>query len=184
MFKKRKVIFLDRDGVINRDLNSYVTSWDKFEFLPGSLEALNKLTQNGYSIVIISNQAGISRGDYTVEKLKIIDEKMLKTIEKRTGHRPYTYYCTHTDEDNCDCRKPKTGLFKQAERKIGRVDYKKTFFIGDQKRDIETALNLGAKSILVLSGKTGSTELVDWVIKPDFIKDNLLDAAGWIISES
>ena len=178
-----KVIFTDRDGVINKDLNSYVTSWDKFFFLEGSLDALKKLTEAGYEIVIISNQAGVSRGDYTVEELNVINENMMREIKKSTGRRPAAHYCIHTDDDNCDCRKPKTGLFRQAQQKFGDIDYGNTYFIGDQRRDIETAKNLGAKSILVLSGKTRQEDLKDWDTKPDYIKKDLLEAVTWLIKE-
>lgn len=179
-----KIIFIDRDGVINRDLHAYVTSWDRFQFLEGSLEALKRLADNGYEIVIISNQAGVSKGDYTVEELNVINENMLKEIEKVTGKRPTVYYCIHTDEDNCNCRKPKLGLFQQAEDKLGRIDYKNTYFIGDQQRDIETAKNLGAKSILVLSGRSDSEQLKDWELKPDYVKKNLLEAVNWLLGEA
>lgn len=176
-----KIIFLDRDGVINKDLNSYVTSWEKFVFLDGSLEAIRKLVKNGYEVVIVSNQAGVSRGDYTLKELNVINDKMLKEIERASGKRPKVYYCIHTDEDNCDCRKPNVGLFKKAESALGEIDYKNTYFIGDQERDIQTARNLGAKSILVLSGKTPPDEVKNLGFKPDYIKDNLLDAVNWIL---
>ncbi|PIU41102.1 MAG: hypothetical protein COS99_07130 [Candidatus Omnitrophica bacterium CG07_land_8_20_14_0_80_42_15] len=176
-----KIIFLDRDGVINKDLNSYVTDWDKFQFLEGSLEALKRLFDAGYEIVIASNQAGVSRGDYTVEELNYINENMLRQIEKTAGKRPSVYYCMHTDEDNCACRKPKLGLFKQAEGKFGKIDYKNTYFIGDQERDMETAKNLGARSIFVLSGKNDLESVKSWSFKPDYIKNSFLDAVNFIL---
>ena len=179
-----KIIFIDRDGVVNKDLYSYVTNWTDFDFLNGSLKALKKLTDNGYEIVIISNQGGVSRGDYTIKELNVINKNMLEEIEKVAKKRPSTYYCIHRDEDNCDCRKPKTGLFKQAESKFGKIDYKNTYFIGDQERDIEAAKNIRAKSILVLSGRTEAPDLEGWKIRPDFIKKDLLDAANWLIEGS
>ena len=180
---RMKIVFIDRDGVINRDLHSYVASWGSFEFLEDSLEALRRLTGKGYEIVIVSNQAGIARGDYTVEDLNVINENMLREIEKFTSKRPSAYYCIHRDEDGCDCRKPKTGLFKQAESRFGKIDYKNTYFIGDQARDIEAAGNLGAKSILVLSGRSSLEQVKEWGFKPDYIKENLLDAVNFILSE-
>ena len=179
----KKVIFLDRDGVINRDLNSYVTSWEKFEFLEGSLEAIKKLADAGYDVIIVSNQAGVSRGDYTVDELNSINEKMLDAIERAAGRRPTAYYCIHTDEYNCDCRKPRTGLFRQAESAFGKIDFKSTYFIGDQERDIETAKNLGAHALLVLSGKTKGDEVRAWKHRPDAIRENLLDAVNWIFKK-
>lgn len=176
-----KIIFIDRDGVINEELNSYVTSWDKFQFLDGALQALKKLTDENYHIVIISNQAGVAKGEYTVEELNVINENMLKEIERATKKRPATYYCIHKDEDDCSCRKPKIGLFKQAEEEFGKIDYANTYFIGDQQRDIETAKNLGLKSILVLSGRADLEQIKDWTIKPDYIKRDLLDAVNWLL---
>jgi len=176
-----KVIFLDRDGVINRDLNSYVTEWDRFEFLEGSLLAMKKLTDAGYKIVITSNQAGIARGDYTTKELEVINENMMKEIGRVALKRPMAYYCIHIDEDNCNCRKPKPGMFKEAEKKLGKIDYNATYFIGDQQRDMETAKNLGLRSILVLSGKSNSDQVKEWKFKPDYIKKNLLEAVEWIL---
>jgi histidinol-phosphate phosphatase family protein len=177
-----KIVFLDRDGVINRDLNSYVTSWDRFEFLPGVFEGLKKLFDSGYEVAIISNQAGVSRGDYTEEGLLEINEAMMREIERSCGKRALAFYCTHQDSDNCDCRKPKTGLFRKAEDVFGKIDFSKAYFVGDQERDMEAAFNIGAKSIFVQSGKNTIENVRRWSRRPDFIRKGLNDAADLIIS--
>ncbi len=178
-----KVIFLDRDGVINRDKENYVRSWAEFDFLPNVFIALRKLTKLGYKIIIISNQAGIAKGLYTQESLAEMTEKMLERIRRNSAYIHSVHYCQHCDEDNCVCRKPKTGLFKQA--LLGKsVDLNETFFIGDSQRDIEAGKNLGCKTILVLSGHTKTEQEVgDFKFRPDFIAVDLLDAVESVLEK-
>ena len=180
-----KLIFLDRDGVINKDPawvgKDYVINWEEFEFLPGALEAIKRLTEEGYKIAIISNQAGVGRGIYTKAKLDEITEKMLRHIESKEGKIHSVQYCIHTRDDNCDCRKPKGGLFKKAAQGLG-VDFGKAYFIGDSQSDIEAGRNIGCRTILVLSGKTkDKKETTDWPVKPDFVAKDLAEAVKEII---
>jgi D-glycero-D-manno-heptose 1,7-bisphosphate phosphatase len=174
-----KIIFLDRDGVINRDpgFGGYVTSWDKFEFLPGSLEALKQLHLADFEVIVISNQAGVSKGLYTMDDLEDITNNMLETVKKTGGQIRSVFYCPHQDEDNCSCRKPKAGLFSQA-TKGQEIDFSQTFFVGDNRRDVLAAKAIGAKSIFVLSG---NTKLENLDVKPNFIASNLLDAVNKIV---
>ncbi|MCG2711864.1 MAG: D-glycero-beta-D-manno-heptose 1,7-bisphosphate 7-phosphatase [Candidatus Omnitrophica bacterium] len=178
-----KVIFLDRDGVINRDRSDYVRSWTEFDFLPNVFTALRRLTELGYKIIIISNQAGIAKGLYTEASLAEMTEKMLERIRRNSASIHAVHYCNHRDEDNCSCRKPKTGLFKQA--LLGKsVDLKETFYIGDSQRDIETGLNLGCKTILVLSGQTKTEQdVANFKFRPDFVAVDLLDAVESVIEK-
>lgn len=179
-----KIIFLDRDGVINRDpMNlacGYVTKWKEFKFLPGAKQAIRKLTKAGYAIYIISNQAGIAKGYFTLKALRDITKKMLKEVERAGGKIAGVFYCPHKDVDNCDCRKPKTGLFRKALQRR-KVDLKDTFFIGDKIADIQAGHAAGCKTILVLSGKARLRDKGEWKAKPDFIKRNLLCAVNWIL---
>lgn len=177
-----KFVFIDRDGVINRDPQEklYVTSWADFHFLPGSVEALKKLTERGYKIAIISNQAGVSKGIYTMEKLNEITQNMLKELNSGGASIYSVQYCIHRDTDNCDCRKPRIGLFKKAAEGIN-VNFGNTYFVGDTKSDIEAGKAIGCKTILVLSGKTkNAKEANDWPSKPDFIVKNLQAAVSII----
>jgi len=179
-----KVIFLDRDGVINRDReNEYVTSWSEFTFLPNVFKALRELRSLGYKAIIISNQAGIGKGLYTEERLSEITAKMIERIERNGGRIYSIHYCPHRDEDNCICRKPKTGLFKQA--LVGKaVDLRQTYIVGDTERDIEAGTRLGCKTILVLCGKTKKAEETrNFKWRPDFIADDLLDAVRNVIAK-
>ncbi|MBN1353057.1 MAG: HAD-IIIA family hydrolase [Candidatus Omnitrophica bacterium] len=186
MSDDKKVIFIDRDGVVNEDPggwteHGYVTKWEDFHFLPGSKEALRKLNENGYDIVIISNQAGVGKGYYTEEDLESITRNMLDAISESGGRVKGVYYCVHKADDNCDCRKPGTGLFRRAETELGIESYGR-YFVGDGKMDVEAASQAGLKSVLVLSGKTKLADVRTWDIQPDFIFDNLYASVNFIIN--
>ena len=153
--KPKKVIFLDRDGVINKKAPKadYVKCWDEFEFLPGSVEAITLLTKKGYELYIISNQAGIARGMMTTNDLEEIHKNMTNEIEKKGGKILGIYYCPHGWDEGCECRKPKPGMFFQAAREH-HFDLTKTVFIGDDERDAEAGEAAGVKTILVSPNKS------------------------------
>ncbi|MEE8359809.1 MAG: HAD family hydrolase [Candidatus Omnitrophota bacterium] len=182
-----KVIFIDRDGVINKDPGgwteySYVIKWEDFHFLPGSKSALKRLTFAGYEIIIISNQQGVNKGCFTPDDLNKINQNMLKSIADAGGRIRSVHYCPHRKEEACGCRKPDTGLFEKAVKDFD-VDFKETFFIGDGMTDIVAGKKLGCKTILVLSGKSKKTDIETWGAKPDYIKKDLSEAVGWILEE-
>lgn len=182
-----KAIFIDRDGVINKDPagwteHSYVTRPEDFEFLPGALEALRKLANSGYKTIVISNQAGVSKGYFTKEKLDEVNSRMFKEVKKSGGKIEESFYCIHKDEDKCNCRKPKTGLFEIAVKKYF-VNTKETYFIGDGHADIAAGERMGLKTVFVLSGKTSRQEMGKWPEKPDYIFKNLLEAVNWLLAK-
>jgi histidinol-phosphate phosphatase family protein len=180
-----KIIFLDRDGVINVEPSNigkeYITKIKEFEFLPLVIPVLKKLTEKKYSIYIISNQAGISKELFTEKDLEKINKYMLDEFKKQKIHIAGVFYCPHKKEDNCNCRKPKTGMLEKALEKEGNFDRNKIFLIGDQDKDIMTAKNFGCKSIFILSGKSKIYELFKWEIKPDYIALDLYDAVFNIV---
>lgn len=181
----KKVIFIDRDGVINKDPggwteHSYVTRWEEFVFLPHSIKALKKLNDAGYDIIVISNQAGVNKGYYTKKDLEIINKKMIEEVKKNRANLKKVYYCVHQNSDNCDCRKPKTGLFRQAEKDFG-IMASGNYFIGDGKMDVEAGKSMRMRTVLVLSGKTNQEFIKNWEFKPDFIFKDLLEAVNFII---
>ncbi len=149
-----KVVFLDRDGVVNRypGDKQYVTSLKKFRFLPGVKKAIALLHRSGFKIFIASNQAGVGRGIYSQKTLDSITAKMLSGIEAAGGKITRVYYCTHRKDAGCGCRKPKPGMLKRAAKEF-KFNLKHAYFVGDTIRDIQTAKNAGCKPILVLSGK-------------------------------
>lgn len=150
--KKKRIIFLDRDGVINRELDGYVTDWSKFDFLPGALDSLKLLADNGWSVIVISNQSAIGRGYATKEAIEKIMANMVSEVQAAGGDILAVFYCPHTTEDECNCRKPKPDLFYQAAEKHG-IDLSKTWFIGDKLSDVEAAKTAELKPILIKGGK-------------------------------
>jgi D-glycero-D-manno-heptose 1,7-bisphosphate phosphatase len=150
----KKVIFIDRDGVINKKMpeGDYVKTWSEFEFLPGAIEALKMLYEAGYSIFVITNQRGIARGIMRKEDLDDIHNRMVIELEKYGIKLAGIYYCPHNDEDNCDCRKPKPGLLFRA-AKEHNFDLKDAIFIGDSLKDIQAGINACCRTILVDSKK-------------------------------
>lgn len=177
-----KVIFLDRDGVINKypGDESYVLSRREFRFLPGSIKALKLLTEAGFKIYVVSNQAGVSKGLYSRDELDKITELMKSTARRKGGRIEKVLYCLHTSDDNCSCRKPKAGLLEQAVRGK-KIDLSNTYFIGDSIRDVLAGKCFGCKTILVLSGREKLKNAQKWETLPDFIANDLLDAARHIL---
>jgi histidinol-phosphate phosphatase family protein len=183
-----KVIFLDRDGVINEYPGDfkYVTSWQEFKFLPGAKEALKKLNNAGYKIFILSNQAGVAKGIFTSQALDEITGQMLRALKEAGVEIAAVYYCTHRDEDNCSCRKPKTGLIDMALnslklKKTTIKDLESCFLIGDTMRDIQTGKSAGCKTILLYSGKEKPHNKDNWTFQPDFSASDLFAAAKLIL---
>jgi len=178
-----KTVFLDRDGVINKDLlGDYVKNWDEFSFLPGSLEAIKKLTDENYKIFIVSNQAGVAKGKYTTNDLDYMTKKMLQKIEDNGGKIKDVIYCQHKDEDKCNCRKPRTGMFEYLVKKYNlNFNHDWTYFIGDGIMDVEAGKRFGLKTILLLSGKSRKEDINNWKYKPNYIKKDLKDAVKFLL---
>ena len=151
--RPKKVIFLDRDGVINKKAPQadYVKNWKEFEFLPGAIEALKLLVQSNYDIYIISNQAGIARGFMTAEDLESIHNNLKKELEKHNIKIKGIYYCPHGWDEGCECRKPKPGMFFQAARDHS-IDLTKTIFNGDDERDLVAGNAAECQTALVKPG--------------------------------
>lgn len=188
--RKIRVVFLDRDGVINKypGDKEYVKSWSEFSFLPNVKPALTKLSQNGYRLFIVSNQAGVSRGIYPQKSLDEITRKMLNELGSYKIDISEVYYCTHRPEDNCECRKPKIGLLEKAARKLKQenleINFQESYFVGDTIWDIETGKSAGLKTILVFSGKEKPENKDNWQIIPDFSVQDLAVAADLIIKSA
>lgn len=179
-----KVLFIDRDGVINKDpggwtKTNYVADLEDFHFVPGTLKALKILKDKGIKVIVASNQGGVNKGLYTEAELNKVNSYMLKEIKKSGGAVEEVLYCIHRDEDNCDCRKPKPGMLQFAAKKYG-IDPKTTYFIGDALKDISAGLRIGCKTVLVLSGKSSRKDIDDWQDKPDYVFANLLEAVEYI----
>lgn len=180
----QKVVFLDRDGVINKDSPDYIKSWAEFHFLPGSVEAIKKLTLNGFAVIIISNQSIINRQMASRRHVEYINDRMKTSIESCGGEIKDIFFCPHTPDDGCDCRKPKPGLIYKAQKKYG-INLAASCMVGDSAKDIECARRAGCGcAVLVKSGNAPEAEkiLAKKKIFPDHIAQDLCRAADWIIS--
>ncbi len=183
-----RLVFLDRDGVINEypGDGDYVKSWEEFRFLPAAKPALKKLADSNTAIFVISNQAGVSKGIYSQEALDLITSNMLRELGDYGIKIKGVFYCIHRSEENCSCRKPKTGLIEKAIvqlKKEGKeVRLRESFFVGDTVRDIETGKAGGLRTIMVFSGKEKPENKIKWETPPDFTAADLLGAADIILA--
>lgn len=139
---------LDRDGVINKDSDAFIKSPEEWEPIAGSLEAIALLNRNEYRVVVITNQSGLARGLYNLDHLNQIHTKMNRLVEAAGGKIESIYFCPHGPKGGCDCRKPKPGLLRTFAREK-RVVLDNMPFVGDTLRDIDAALAVGARPILV-----------------------------------
>ena len=162
----KKVIFVDRDGVINKEKN-YLYKIEDFEFVEGTFLACKKLNQLGFDIIIVTNQSGIARGYYTVKDYEILTDWMKQQFSENEIKILDVFYCPHKEEDLCGCRKPKPGMIMEATKKYN-VDLTQSWLIGDNERDIEAGIRSGIKNLILLrSGhvidekKTMATYIMD-----------------------
>ena len=169
-----KVIFLDRDGVINEEVG-YLHKIKDFKFINGVMDSCNYFLSLGYQIIVVTNQSGIGRGLYKEEDFQIVNEWMLGKFEQQGVSILDVFFCPHGPNDNCYCRKPKPGLFIDAMEKYD-IDMKKSWMIGDKEADIEAANNAGIiQTILVKSGhkineeKTSATFILDSILNAQSI---------------
>ena len=151
-----KLVILDRDGVINLDSDQYIKSPEEWKPIAGSLEAIALLNQSGFRVVVCTNQSGIGRGLFEMDTLNAIHDKMIRALAQLGGHVDAIFFCPHTTTDECDCRKPKPGMLQQIEDRFN-VSLQGVPAVGDSLRDLQAAVAIGAKPILVLTGKGKKT---------------------------
>ncbi len=176
-------VFVDRDGVINRDSDAYIKNCDEFHFLPGSLTAIARLTQMGYQVIVITNQSIIGRKMVEMDVLEAIFQKLVKGVEDTGGKIKDIFFCPHAPGDNCDCRKPLPGMILKAKEKYD-IDLDKSCMIGDSAKDIECGKNAGCRVTLLVktgNGKKAEVELIEKKSQPDYVANDFLDAVEWII---
>ena len=199
MVEMNRTVFLDRDGTIARDVH-YCHRPEDFEILPTVPEAIKLLNENGFKVVVITNQSGIARGYFTEGTLAQIHQKMQDELAKYGARVDAIYYCPHHPDDGCQCRKPKTALFLKAAEEHN-IDLKNSYMVGDQQMDIDAGKALGCKTALVTTGpqppisspqspvpslqspvpSPQSADLNPELQMPDYTARNLLEAARWIV---
>lgn len=177
-----KLVILDRDGVINEDYDNFIKSPDEWIPIPGSLDAIALLNQHGYTIAVATNQSGVALGLYSVETLDAIHAKMHKAVEEANGYIQAVYYCPHVNEDNCECRKPKSKMAKDIGQQFA-VDLHGVPGVGDSLRDLVSFANAGCQPMLVLTGKGKKTLAEGNLPSGTLVFNHLAEAVQHIVAE-
>jgi histidinol-phosphate phosphatase family protein len=181
-----RVVFLDRDGVINVNrYGGYITRVEDFCLLPRAIEAIKSLNEHGFEVIIVSNQAGIAKGVVSWKVLREIEQLLWRRLRQVSGQILAAYYCPHVPEARCGCRKPEIGLFLRAMKDFA-LDLSTSFLVGDAITDIEAGKRTGCYSVLVKTGR-GLTQLQaqsTWSVQPDRIVADLAEAVPVILSRA
>jgi heptosyltransferase-2 len=182
---KGVTIFLDRDGTTNRD-TGYIKTPEELEIFPGAVEAVARLKRAGARVVVVTNQSGVGRGLFSPEALSAIHARLRAVFE--AGGAPFDglYYCPHHPDDGCACRKPGTLMVERAVAELG-VELSRAYVIGDQRRDVDLARRIGARSVLVTTGPTSAQaleELRQEGAGPDYVATDLSHAVTWLFADA
>lgn len=151
-----KFVILDRDGTINHDSDQYIKSPAEWKPLKGSMEAIARLTQAGYRIVVATNQSGIARGLFDMATLNAVHDAMHRAAAREGGRIDAVFFCPHAADSDCECRKPKPGMLLEIGRRFN-VPLEEVYMVGDAARDVQAAAAAGARPVLVLTGKGRKT---------------------------
>ena len=152
-----KLIVLDRDGVINYDSANFIKNPGEWRPLPGSLNAISRLNQAGFHVIVATNQSGIGRGVFEMAALNAIHDKMHKALAQAGGRIDAIFFCPHAADDNCNCRKPKTGMFEDIAHRLN-TSLAGVPMVGDSIRDLQAAAGTQASPLLVLTGNGKKTQ--------------------------
>ena len=178
-----KLVILDRDGVINQDSANFIKSPNEWIALPGSLEAIALLNQSGYRVAVATNQSGIARGLFDMATLNAIHDKMHRALALLGGRIDALFYCPHAADDNCHCRKPKTGMVEDIGRRFS-VELNQVYGVGDSLRDLQAFADAGCKPILLRSGKGEETLAQGNLPQKTLIFADLNEAVSHILAEN
>jgi len=187
--KKKHVIFIDRDGTVNHDVD-YCDSPDKLELIDRSAEAIRLVNDSSFFAVLITNQSGVGRGYFSESVVHDVNNRLLSMLEEKGSCIDKTYYCPHHPEAKveeyrqvCECRKPNPGMLLQGAKELG-VELEGSYMIGDRYSDVATGHNAGICSVMVMTGYGESERSASntWKKQPDYIAKDLYDAVVWILS--
>ena len=152
-----KLVILDRDGVINKDSDEFIKSPDEWIPIKGSLEAIGRLSQAGYDVVVVTNQSGVGRGLISADMLAQIHVRMIDYVQQFGGNINSILFCPHHPDDKCECRKPNTGLYDELASRLN-ISFSGVYSVGDSLRDLQAAKNAGAEPVLVKTGNGKRTQ--------------------------
>jgi len=176
----KKILILDRDGVINQDSDAFVKSAAEWIPLPGSIEAIARLYKAGWILAVATNQSGLARGKFDQKDLDEQHAKMLNLIHQAGGDLHYIAWCPHGPDDNCDCRKPKAGLLDQISQAL-KLDLTGSLMVGDALRDLQAGQARGCQVVLVRTGKGMKTLASGEGLEGVKVVDNLADLADQLL---
>lgn len=174
-----KLVILDRDGVINVDSEQFIKRPEEWKPIPGSLEAIARLNHAGFRVVIASNQSGVGRGLFDMGALNAINDKMYRALAQVGGRIDALFYCPHAAEANCECRKPRPGLFLDIAQRFN-VDLEGVPAVGDSLRDLQAAAAVAAQPVLVLTGKGRKTQAAGGLPEGTLVYADLAEAVRQI----
>ncbi|MDD2834384.1 MAG: D-glycero-beta-D-manno-heptose 1,7-bisphosphate 7-phosphatase [Methylotenera sp.] len=177
-----KLVILDRDGVINQDSANFIKSPNEWIAIPGSLEAIALLNQYGFRVAVATNQSGVSRGLFDMTTLNSIHEKMHRELAAVGGRIDAVFYCPHSADDDCECRKPKPGMIKEIGKRFS-VELSQVYAVGDALRDLQAFASAGCKPVLVRTGKGEATLLQGNLPGNTVVFADLIQAAQYIIAD-
>ncbi len=177
----KKILILDRDGVINQDSDAFVKSAAEWIPLPGSIEAIAKLYKAGWILAVATNQSGLARGKFSPLDLDNQHTKMLNLIHQAGGDLHHIAWCPHGPNDGCDCRKPKAGLLDQISQALD-LDLTGGFMVGDALRDLQAGQAKGCQAVLVRTGKGMKTLATGEGLEGVMIVDNLAELADYLLA--
>nr|VFJ50811.1 MAG: D-glycero-D-manno-heptose 1,7-bisphosphate phosphatase [Candidatus Kentron sp. FM]VFJ51870.1 MAG: D-glycero-D-manno-heptose 1,7-bisphosphate phosphatase [Candidatus Kentron sp. FM]VFK11414.1 MAG: D-glycero-D-manno-heptose 1,7-bisphosphate phosphatase [Candidatus Kentron sp. FM] len=176
-----KLVILDRDGVINEDSEHFITASYECIPIPGSIKAIARLGDHGYVVAVATNQSGIARGLLTQDDLTGIHDKLRQLVVDAGGKIDKIVFCPHGPEDDCDCRKPRAGLMEELIETLGTPEA--CFMVGDNLRDLQAGIAVGAKPLLVKTGKGKRTIANGSLPEQTLIFEDLSEAVDWIIGQ-
>lgn len=176
-----KLIILDRDGVINYDSAQFIKHPDEWKAIPGSLEAIARLTREGWRVVVATNQSGLARGLFEMATLNAIHAKMHKAVMSAGGRIEAVFYCAHSAEMDCACRKPKAGMYLEISARYA-CDLEEVPVIGDSLRDLVSAVAVGARPMLVKTGKGVKTLAAGGLPPGTPVFENLTEAVNHLLT--
>jgi D-glycero-D-manno-heptose 1,7-bisphosphate phosphatase len=176
-----KLVILDRDGVINVDSERFIKTPDEWKPIPGALEAIARLNGAGFHVAVATNQSGIERGLLDMNALNAIHTKMLKAVQEVGGRIDVIYYCPHSGDAGCRCRKPAPGMLVDIGQRLN-VDLKDVVCIGDSPRDLEAAVAVGGIPYLVLTGKGAKTKAAGTLPPGTQVFDDLSAAVDAVLA--
>ena len=176
-----KLAILDRDGVINYDSDFYIKSPAEWQPIPGSIDAIARLNQNGFRVAVATNQSGIGRGLFDMATLNAINDKMMEMVFRHGGRIDALFFCPHTAAEECSCRKPRTGMFEEIAARF-HTELKGVPAIGDSLKDLQAAESVGAQPILVLTGKGAHTRAEGGLPRRTLVFDDLAEASRNLVA--